>query len=129
VQAVAAHRRLREAVDHGSAFDGLAFRDRFLLRKEVVLRTSFLFDDQSTELIPKRRIGNRYLANPLALREDRQSLPVMVEVLELDALERAFAEPEVDEEEDREPIPHVLLRGDDRPPLIFGEVRPSRAPH
>jgi hypothetical protein len=54
-----------------------------------VLRLGFRLDEQPPQVDPERRLRDRDFAHLLAFGEDRQTLAVMVEVPELDALEGA----------------------------------------
>jgi hypothetical protein len=49
--------------------------------------------DQALEVEPEVGVHDRELAHRLPLREDREAVALVVEVLELDVLEGALAEP------------------------------------
>jgi hypothetical protein len=51
---------------------------------QEVLALSPGVEDQALQVVPERRVGDRQLADLAALREDRQPLADMVEVLEAD---------------------------------------------
>jgi hypothetical protein len=69
------------------------------------------------------RWGRGQLAHLLALREDRQALALVVEVLELDRLKRALAQAVVEQQAQAQPVAQVGLLGDDRATLVGGEGR------
>jgi hypothetical protein len=50
------------------------------------------------EVVPECAVGEGQLTHLLALREDRQALALVVEVLELDGLERALAQAVVEQQ-------------------------------
>jgi site-specific DNA recombinase len=59
---------------------------------QVMVGLRFDFEDMPFEIQPERGVGDGQLADLLALREDRQPSALVVEVLELDGLERALAQ-------------------------------------
>jgi hypothetical protein len=79
------------------------------------------------EFVPEGRIDDRDRLHLAALREHGQALLCVVEVRELDALERAFADSDLEEQVQRDPVAAVVL-GEDRPFLILREGRPLDAP-
>jgi len=52
-------------------------------------------EDQPFEVHPERLIRNRKLTDLLALREDRQTLALVIEVIELQELEEVLEDREV----------------------------------
>jgi hypothetical protein len=80
-------------------------------------------EDVALEVVPERGVGDREVADLLALGEDRQALADVVEVLELDGLQRALAQPVVEEEPEGDAVAQVVLAGDDRAALVGGERR------
>jgi hypothetical protein len=120
VQAVDAHRPAGKTVDDGLAFVGY----RLLPCEQIIVRAGFLLNLQPPEVMPERDLGDRNFADRLAFREDRQPSPLMVEVLELDFLEGALAEPLVEQQPESETVTEPRLRGENRCPLVFGERRP-----
>jgi hypothetical protein len=84
VQAVVAHRLIREAAD--PVLDRLAVlvtgTPRLLLLHQAMRRLRLDGEDQPFEVEPELRVGDRQLAYLLALREHRQSFAVVVEVLD-----------------------------------------------
>jgi hypothetical protein len=60
--------------------------------EEVVVRLRLGLHDQAPDVIPEARVGDRQLAYLLGLGEHGQAFPVVVEVPELDGLQRSFAE-------------------------------------
>ena len=93
VEAVVAHRLVGESAH--PVLDRLAVLvtggPRLLLLHQVVGRLRLGFEDQPLEVEPELRVRDRQLAHLLALREHRHPLAVVVEVLELDRLQRALA--------------------------------------
>jgi hypothetical protein len=81
-------------------------------------------EGMALEVEPERRLGDRELAHLLALGEDRQAPALMVEVLELDLLERALPKPVVEQEPQCDPVSQILCLGEDRPALIVAERGP-----
>ena len=81
--------------------------------QQVVAGLRLVLEDDSFEVAPEHGIGDRELADLLALREDRQAAAVGVEVLELHRGEGAFAQPVVEEEAQGGAVAEVL-GGDDR---------------
>ncbi|HEV2974232.1 MAG TPA: hypothetical protein VGX69_04460 [Solirubrobacteraceae bacterium] len=75
------------------------------------------------EVAPERAVGQGQLAHLLALREDRQALALVVEVLELDGLQCALAQAVVEQQAQAQPVAQVGLLGDDRAALVGGERR------
>ncbi len=57
---------------------------------QVVVGLRLDFEDVPFEVQPERRVGDGQFAHLLALREDRQAAALVVEVLELDGLQRAL---------------------------------------
>jgi hypothetical protein len=123
MQAVTAHRLIWEQVGHGAPNLGLAFRDRFAPGEQEVVRLRLCLDDQPSEVVPELRLRDRDVSHLLTLRENREPLAVVVEVLELDLLQRAFPQPVVKEEAERDSVAELRLHGEDRPPLVDREGR------
>jgi hypothetical protein len=73
VQAVVAHRLVGERALRGRCPSAL---------HQVVVALGFGVEDQPLEVVPERRVGDRHVADLAALREDRQPLADVVEVLE-----------------------------------------------
>jgi hypothetical protein len=69
-----------------------------------VVGLGFDFDDVAFEVKPERRVGDGQFADLLALREDRQAAALVVEVLELDRLQRALAQSVVEQQAQRDPV-------------------------
>jgi hypothetical protein len=116
VRCVAAH-RLGGIAAHADA------RDRALRAEQVVRGLGFDVEDVVFKVVPERAVGERQLADLLALREDRQAAALVVEVLELDCLECALAQPVVEQQAQAQPVSEVGLLGDDRAALVGGEGR------
>ena len=70
--------------------------------------------DVALEVEPEGGVGEGELANALALREHREALAEVVEVLELDPLQRALAKPVVEQQPQGDAVAQILLLGDDR---------------
>ncbi len=62
------------------------------------------FEDVPFEVQPERRVGDGQFADLLTLREDRQAAALVVEVLELDGLQRARAQAVVEQQAQRESV-------------------------
>jgi hypothetical protein len=90
--------------------------------KQVVVRLGPSFEDVALKVFPQRRIGERELADLLALGEDRQPATLVVKVLELDLEQRALADPVVEQKPQGDPVPQRFLLGDDRAPLLVENV-------
>ena len=91
MRAVAAHRLVGVAA-HADA------GDRALRAQQVVRGLRADVEDVAFEVEPERAVGEGQLADLLALREDRQAPALVVEVLELDGLQRALAQPVVEQQ-------------------------------
>jgi hypothetical protein len=65
---------------------GIDFR-----REQVVVRLGAGLENHALEVEPEARLRDRHVADPFDLGEDRQPLARVVKVLELHALQRAFA--------------------------------------
>ena len=116
MRSVAAHRLVRVAA-HADA------GDRALRAQQVVRGLRADVEDVVFEVVPERAVGDGQLADLLALREDRQALTLVVEVLELDGLERALAQAVVEQQTQAQAVAQVGLLGDDRAALVGGEGR------
>src|SRR5580704_1415043 len=71
----------------------------------------------------RTRGGGGATRGPSGPGEDRQALALVVEVLELDGLERALAQAVVEQQAQAQPVAQVGLLGDDRAALVGGEGR------
>jgi hypothetical protein len=79
------------------------------------------------KVVPEGRVDDRHRLNLAALREDGRALLRVVEVPELDALERSLADSDLQQQVERESVAAVVL-GEDRALLILRERRPLDAP-
>jgi hypothetical protein len=68
-------------------------RDRLLTGEQVLVGLGLLLDDQLPEVVPEPSVRDGQVSNLSALREDRHPLAVVIEVLELDALECPLRRP------------------------------------
>ena len=84
-------------------------RDRLLPREQVMVRLGLVLDDQLPEVVPEAGVRDRQVADLPALREDREPLAVVVEVLELDDPQRALAEPVVEQQPKRQLVANVRV--------------------
>lgn len=88
---------------------------------QEVCRLDLGVEDVALEVVPERRVRDRDVADVGALREDREALARVVEVLELDRLQRALAQPVVEQQTQRDAIAQLGLAGDDRAALTGRE--------
>lgn len=91
MRGVAAHRFVGVAA-HADA------RDRALRTQQVARGLGADVEDVVFEVMPEGAVGDGQLAHLLALRDDRQALALVVEVLELDGLERALAQAVIEQQ-------------------------------
>jgi hypothetical protein len=87
----------------------------------VAGRLSLHVDDELPEVVPEAGVGDWEVADLPALREHREPLSIVVEVLELDALQRALAESVVEQKPERQFVAEVGVRREDRGADIGGE--------
>jgi hypothetical protein len=80
-----------------------------MARHQEVVRLGLGVEDQPLEVVPERRVGDRQVAHLAALGEDRQPLADVVEVLELDRLQRPLAQRVVEQQPQRDPVAQVGL--------------------
>ncbi len=73
-------------------------------RHQVVVGLGFDFDDVPFEVQPEWRVRDGQFAHLLALREDRQTAALVVEVLELDGLQCALAQSVVEQQAQGDPV-------------------------
>ena len=88
VQAVDAHRLVHEErlVHPGAAVSVIAVKHHLASAHQVVVRLGLALNDETPEVVPDPSVGDRQVADLTALREDREPLSMVIEVLELDAL-------------------------------------------
>ena len=80
-------------------------RDCPLPAQQVVVRLGLHVEDQALQVEPEVPVGDRQLAHLAALRDDEgQPSPLMVEVPVLDALQRSFADPVVEQQPQSDPV-------------------------
>jgi len=89
-----------------------------------VVRLNLGLEDQALEVEPETGVEDRKLADLPALSEDRQPFAVVVEVLELNALQRALAQPVVEQEPQCQLVSDVVVGGEDRASVVTCERRP-----
>jgi hypothetical protein len=89
VEAVNTHGLVPEAVHTIPSFA----RDRLLTGEQVLVGLGLLLDDQLPEVVPDPSVRDGQVSNLSALRKDRHPLAVVIEVLELDALECPLRRP------------------------------------
>jgi hypothetical protein len=103
-------------------------RDHLAPGQEVFVRLALLLDEQPAEVVPESGVRDREVADPPALREDRQPLSVVVEVLELDGPQGALAEAVVEQESERDLVAKLGTRDENRSAVVRSERRAQYSP-
>jgi hypothetical protein len=96
-----------------------AERDRSLAAQQVVMGLRLHVEDQALEVEPEVLVGDRQLAHLAALRHDEgQPPPLVIEVPVLDAPQRPLADPVIEQQPQRDPIPKVIVSGKQPGPIL-----------
>jgi hypothetical protein len=93
-----------------------------LAAEQVLVWLRLPVENVPLEFVPEVRVDDRHRLNLAALREDGQAFLRVVEVSELNALECALADSDLQQQVQREPVAAIVL-SEDRPFLVLGERR------